>query len=112
MAGSRDSQLLRLDHLLTAVAWRLVFCALGLGHGQVHSAHAAAIVHRHLDDVIGIGIGRRRRGQQPDGPDRDTEDCESDRNRDQDRRHETQAPMRSMIVALAMPPPSHIVWSP
>ena len=60
---------------------------LGLRHTESHTAYGAPVVDRDVHDVIGIRLGRRRHGQQPDYPDRTAKDRYPDRDRDHHGEH-------------------------
>src|SRR5260370_28308155 len=118
------------DHVLAAVPGGLgVLAFLGGGHRDLGAAHNAAEpgVARHNLGRIRLRIGgdlelaegtgpdevdgeRRDEGCRP--PEHPPERRDRDQCRGDHRESVTPQPSRSRIVALAIPPPSHMVWSP
>ncbi len=83
---------------------------LGMRDGQLEAAHRTAVIDRNLDDIVGVGLGDRAR-QEAHPPDAGSQDrdADGDRNENLDERGQV---TNSNTVALAVPPPSHIVCRP
>ena len=94
-------------HLLAAMPRWIEVVALRLGDGEAHPAHRADVGDVHLGDVVEHWIRWRSGRDEPDGPHRENED-QSGQDEGDDDRHASD----SMMVPLASPPPSHIVWRP
>jgi len=82
---------------------------LQVSDGQPHPADRAAIVGLHLVHAIRIRFGRRAVGDHPNDRHRPGEDRKTN---DESDRDDHSYAANSRIVPLAVPPPSHIAWSP
>lgn len=87
------------------------FGILGLGDGELHPADAASIGDVDVLNGVGVGLGWGTELDEPDRPQGAEEDDGSDGDADEQDPHDGQS-SRSMMVALAVPPPSQIACSP
>jgi len=96
-------------HLFAAVPRRIRFLPLYLGHRETHPTHSAVEADGNFDEIGLIRLGGNGTSQQPHHPDPKPEDggAHGQGYEQIQRRY-----ILSMMRALAMPPPSHIVWSP
>ena len=95
-------------HLLAAMSRGLGLVALNLGHGEAHPTYGAAVLGFDLDEIFFGWLRRYGPGQPPHDPHTDAEDGNTHCDGDED----VQAYSLSMMRALAMPPPSHMVCRP
>ncbi len=96
-------------HFLATVARRFGFLALDLGDGQAHPAHRAAVVDGDLNEICLVRLRRDGTGKQPHHPNTERQNGGTHRDGDQ---QVQETYILSMMRALAMPPPSHMVCSP
>jgi len=90
------------------MARRLFLIALNPRDGQAHPTHGAVIPGFNLNQVLQGRFRWDGLGQQPNPPyPRPQNGGEHDDGND-----DIQAYSLSMMRALAMPPPSHMVWRP